>query len=119
MSGTFAKKLKELREAKGLTQPALAELAGMNQYGIAKLEQGVREPSWGTVQALCKALNVPCDTFMQETAERVPPVPTRSDGTAAVRPEPPAEPLPPEPKGEGEPSGRKPKRKSPPKKGRR
>ena len=32
-------------EAAGLTQPGLAERAGMNRFGIAKLEQGVRQPS--------------------------------------------------------------------------
>ena len=33
----FGARLKELREQAGLTQPALAKLAGMNRFGIAKL----------------------------------------------------------------------------------
>jgi DNA-binding XRE family transcriptional regulator len=68
----FGARLKELREQAGLTQPALAKLAGMNRFGIAKLEQGVTKPSWETVVALCKALRVKCDAFLQEPAERPP-----------------------------------------------
>jgi transcriptional regulator with XRE-family HTH domain len=62
MSG-FAIRLKELREKAGLSQAALAELAGMNRFGIAKLEQGAREPSWSTVQAIARALGVSCEAF--------------------------------------------------------
>jgi transcriptional regulator with XRE-family HTH domain len=52
---SFAERLKALRESAHLTQPELAARAGMNRFGIAKLEQGVREPSWATVQALAMA----------------------------------------------------------------
>src|SRR6266849_6081512 len=60
----FAGRLKELREAAGLTQPALAERAGMNRFGVAKLEQGVREPNWTTVLALARALGVEVGAFV-------------------------------------------------------
>jgi len=60
---TFAERLKQLREAAGLTQSELAERAGMNRFGVAKLEQGVREPSWATVQVLAEALGVDCAAF--------------------------------------------------------
>jgi transcriptional regulator with XRE-family HTH domain len=59
----FAAKLKELREAAGLTQGALAERAGMHKLGVAKLEQGLREPKWASVQALARALGVGCSAF--------------------------------------------------------
>jgi transcriptional regulator with XRE-family HTH domain len=70
---TFAAKLKRLRETAGLSQPQLAERAGMNRFGVAKLEQGVREPSWATVQALAKALGVPglSHVFMNERTPRL------------------------------------------------
>ena len=35
----------------------------MNQFGVAKLEQGVRDPSWATVLALASALGVKCTAF--------------------------------------------------------
>ena len=62
---SFADRLKQLREEAGLTQPQLAELAGMNQFGVAKLEQGVRQPTWETVQALATALGVSCEAFQE------------------------------------------------------
>jgi transcriptional regulator with XRE-family HTH domain len=67
--------LKQMREKAGLTQPELAERAGMNRFGIAKLEQGVREPTWATVQALAKALGVRCSAFEMPPPE--PPKPAR------------------------------------------
>jgi transcriptional regulator with XRE-family HTH domain len=75
---TFGETLKRLREEAGLTQPTLAEKAGMNRFGIAKIEQGVREPAWSTVVALCKALNVSCQTFMEQVetpAKEEKPIP--------------------------------------------
>ena len=59
----FAMRLKELREGAGLTQQQLGERAGMHKLSVAKLEQGLREPSWATVQALADALGVVCEAF--------------------------------------------------------
>jgi len=59
----FAARLKTLREWAGMSQAELAERAGMNRFGVAKLEQGVRGPSWATVQALARALGVGVEMF--------------------------------------------------------
>jgi transcriptional regulator with XRE-family HTH domain len=59
----FAARLKTLREIAGLTQDELAEKAGLYKFSIAKIEQGIREPTWATVQALCTALDVDCTAF--------------------------------------------------------
>ena len=69
-SNRFGKRLKEVREQAGLTQPQLAERANLSKAGIADLEQGRREPSWSTVLALCTALGVSTEAFNQEPAER-------------------------------------------------
>jgi transcriptional regulator with XRE-family HTH domain len=63
MSQTFAVKLKQLREAAGISQLELATRAGMNQFTVAKLEQGQREPSLQTAQALARALGVSLSAF--------------------------------------------------------
>jgi transcriptional regulator with XRE-family HTH domain len=91
----FAPRLKELREAAGLTQPELADRAGMNRFGIAKLEQGVTKPSWDTVVALCKALGVSCDSFLQESTSVLVPKRGRPPKAHA---EPPAGPKPKRPR---------------------
>jgi len=78
MSGDgFAGRLRELREAAGLSQAELAELAGLHRFGVAKLEQGVREPSWATVQALADALGVDCRAFQGAKGKTVPRSPGR------------------------------------------
>jgi transcriptional regulator with XRE-family HTH domain len=60
----FAQQLRALREAAGLTQQQLAERAGYYLYSIAKLEQGVQEPTWPTVLALAQALGVEVQAFV-------------------------------------------------------
>ena len=61
----FAVKLKALREATGLTQAQLAERSGLHLGEVFKIEQGKREPSWATVQALAEALGTNCLAFAE------------------------------------------------------
>src|SRR3954464_4719993 len=68
----FSGRLRELREAAGLTQQQLAEKAGLTREGVAQLETGRREPTWRTVVALCGALAVDPDEFLKQPAERPP-----------------------------------------------
>lgn len=60
---TFASRLRELREAAGLSVQALADAAGLKRQGIYLLESGQRSPSWETVCALAKALKVAPTAF--------------------------------------------------------
>ena len=69
---TFAYRLRTLREKSTLTQQQLAERAGMHKLTVAKLEQGLREPSWATVRALAEALGVDCLAFSERPGEPVP-----------------------------------------------
>jgi putative transcriptional regulator len=64
----FSGRLRELREASGLTQQELAGRAGLTREGVAQLETGRREPAWRTVVALCQALGVECGEFIKEPA---------------------------------------------------
>src|SRR5262245_10361830 len=72
-AGQFGLRLKQLREAAGLTQPQLAEKAGLSKGGIANLEQGIREPAWSTVLLLAEALGVDCRAFQEAPAADVKP----------------------------------------------
>ena len=54
----FASRLKTLREAAGLTQTALAELAGTHFTTVAKVEADGRAPSLRLAVALAEALGV-------------------------------------------------------------
>jgi transcriptional regulator with XRE-family HTH domain len=51
-------RLKELREAKGLTQEALAKRAGCSRAYLSRLEMGLHDPPLSRLQALAKALRV-------------------------------------------------------------
>jgi len=51
-------KLKELREAKGLSQAALAKKARVTREYVNKLEAGRYDPTVGVLQRLARALGV-------------------------------------------------------------
>jgi len=62
----FAARLKTLREAAGLSQQQLADRVGLHKFSIAKLEQGIQEPTWPNVLLIAQALGVGCADFMAE-----------------------------------------------------
>ncbi len=69
----FSGRLRELREAAGLSRKSLAERAGLqSEAGIRDVEQGRRQPGWEMVVALCQALGVGCNAFLEEPAARAP-----------------------------------------------
>jgi len=57
------------RERRGLTQEALAELAGLERTYLTDLEAGRRNPSVKTLDRLARALGVKVHTLF-ELAER-------------------------------------------------
>ena len=69
----FPGRLRELREAAGLTQRDLADKIGVHVDAVARWEQGRREPSWATVLALAVALGVDCMAFTAPPAEGAEP----------------------------------------------
>ena len=60
----FAYRLRELREAAGLTQKQLAERAGVALRTVSSLEQALYEPVWSTALALARALGVEVQAFI-------------------------------------------------------
>ncbi len=54
----FPARLKQLRRAAGLTQPALARLLGVTRDTVSRWETGVYSPTWRMVEALAEALGV-------------------------------------------------------------
>lgn len=72
-SERFAKRLKELRTAAGISQQELAHRVGMALSAIAKLEQDVTVPTWPTVVKLAAALGVSCEAFQQAPATDAEP----------------------------------------------
>jgi transcriptional regulator with XRE-family HTH domain len=71
----FPGRLRELREAAGLTQPQLAERTGISTRQVSRLETGAQVATWPTVLALARALGVSCTAFIKPPAR--PPAPQR------------------------------------------
>lgn len=56
---SFGSKVKEIREARGMSQLELAEIVGFKTKGsISKIEHGVVDPPHSMIVKLSKALNV-------------------------------------------------------------
>ncbi|MCB0279418.1 MAG: helix-turn-helix transcriptional regulator [Calditrichaeota bacterium] len=60
----FGQILKELRKKHGFTQKELAELSGLSQIFITKLEKGERNPSIETLFMLGKAFQMSGSTIL-------------------------------------------------------
>ena len=64
--------LRQLREAKGLTQDAVASVTKLHQTAVSKLESGqVPSPQLNTIDALAAAYNEPRDVIVNALAESV------------------------------------------------
>lgn len=54
----FGQQVKRLRVERGLSQAQLADAAGTSEEWIRRIERGARSPSFDTLEALSRALNV-------------------------------------------------------------
>lgn len=61
---TFGERLKEIREKRGLTQPALAKELGLSQAAISKFEHEIKDPTVNTLVAFSKCLGVSTDYLL-------------------------------------------------------
>lgn len=62
-------KLKEIRESKGITQKALAEMSGVNQRTVQNFEQGkndINQAAVVKVYALAKALGCTVEDLIEK-----------------------------------------------------
>jgi transcriptional regulator with XRE-family HTH domain len=68
---TFALRLVELRRAAGLSREALADRSGLSYGSVRDYEQSRREPTWGSLLALARALGVSVGAFEEPPARDV------------------------------------------------
>ena len=68
------KRLQALRQARGLSQRALAELSGLNFNTLSLIENEKSSPNVSTLQQLADALEVPVTAFFEVQAEERQPV---------------------------------------------
>ncbi len=64
MEINFAKNLKNLRTAKGITQKELASILGVDQRTVSAWENGVCEPSFAMLAEICRFFNETFDEIL-------------------------------------------------------
>jgi transcriptional regulator with XRE-family HTH domain len=89
LASAFGRRLRELRDRKGLTQERLAKRSALQASAVARLERGQHEPRLSTVLSLAHGLDVSPSELVDNLAEpesghRLPP---RSSTTGPVFPE--------------------------------
>jgi transcriptional regulator with XRE-family HTH domain len=73
----FCERLQDLRVAKGLTQPALAELAGVSAGALRNWEQGRRLPYVDSAWRVAQALGVTLDELIGDSFKAEGPRPPK------------------------------------------
>ena len=66
MKDIQAKRIRELRHAKGLSQKKLADALGISDRAVSKWEKGLSQPSARNLIAMAKLLNCSVDAFVGE-----------------------------------------------------
>jgi len=64
----LGKAIRQLRTERGMTQEALAHAAGVTVSHLSTIERGHSNPTWATVQAIARALQVAIAELAEQTA---------------------------------------------------
>lgn len=62
----FGAAVRRARQAKGLSQERLAQMAGLDRTYISGLERGIRNPALSTQERIALALSVPLAALLAE-----------------------------------------------------
>lgn len=68
----FGPRLKELREAAGLSQGQLAVKIGVTRQAVSLWELSLRDPGWAEIQAIRRVLNVTCEDLDADAGSGIP-----------------------------------------------
>jgi len=63
----FGRRMRLVREEKGISQEDLAALAGVHRTYVGGIERGERNPTLLTIHKLAKALEVPPHRLLDDT----------------------------------------------------
>lgn len=65
----FAKRLRQIRQLRGLSQEALAEISGLHRTYVGSVERGERNVSIDNMERLAKALEVDIAELLKDELE--------------------------------------------------
>jgi transcriptional regulator with XRE-family HTH domain len=63
----IGEKVKELRESRNISLRRLSEITGLSKTTLSDLENGVKNPSFETVEKIARAFNLTTAKFLSET----------------------------------------------------
>jgi transcriptional regulator with XRE-family HTH domain len=66
----FPEVLRELRQARGISQEELAERAGLHRTYISQIERGIKIPTLRSLEQIAVALNTSVSTIVKRMEER-------------------------------------------------
>lgn len=69
LAARLGKNVRRLREERGFSQEAFADLSGLHRTYLSGIERGARNPTVAIIERLAKALNVSAsDLFAEDEA---------------------------------------------------
>lgn len=77
----FGKRVQQIREEKGISKTALADILGMERVSLSNIEKGKRNVTLKTVSALAVALQVPVITLFEFDQAAAAKAKKRGEGT--------------------------------------
>lgn len=72
MSSEVLEKLRRRRKLKRLSLKTVADLAGISIGTLSQIERGLSSPSFATIKAICRALEMPLDWLFDDALEQNP-----------------------------------------------
>lgn len=65
----IGQRIKTIRTKKGLTQEQVAEMVGISQKHLSRIEKGYHKPRFDMIIKIAEALNVPTDAFARDLSD--------------------------------------------------
>jgi transcriptional regulator with XRE-family HTH domain len=62
--------IRQLREERGMTQEAVALIAGVHPTWVSRIESGTLNPSWGMISRVAEALEVKVSELAEKSEEQ-------------------------------------------------
>ena len=84
LTASVRRRIRELRDERGMTQEELCKRAGISSDSVSRLEGGSRKPGLGTLERIAKAFGVPLTALFEGApppSERVVPASMRRVAT--------------------------------------
>lgn len=78
-------RIRQAREARGLTMSGLARAAGLSAGAVSRIERGERAPGAATLQALAQALGVRASSLLDEAETPLPQAGLDSEVLSAMQ----------------------------------